>query len=281
MKNPNNTLQSASFKHMANPGDVIASLAAVRTYYESTGRQILYYQMVNAPGGYYAGAVHPTVDENGVQVTMNDRMFEMIKPLVEYQDCIESFNKFEGQNITVDLDVIRGKLNVNMPHGMLAAWPFYAFPDLARDLSKPWLQIPDLKSKKILKQVKGKVVLNFTERYRSNICHYYFLKTYAHALVFAGTEREHYLFMSKWNLNIPRLEINDFAELAYALKNCKFLLGNQSFQWNICEAAKIPRLLEVCPFADNCQPWVGENSNGYFYQEGLEYWFGKMFNDLK
>ena len=237
--------------------------------------------MVNVAGGYYAGAVHPTLDENGVQVTMNNLMFDMVKPLVEAQPSIERFEKFEGQNIDVDLDVIRGRTQVNMPHGMLAAWPFYAFPDLSRDLSQPWLTVPDLKKKSILKQVQGKVVVNFTERYRSQLVHYHFLKKYQNNLIFSGTDREHFLFMSKWGLNMPKLNIKNFLELAYALKNSIFLLGNQSMQWNICEAAKIPRLLEVCSYADNCQPWVGKDSEGYFYQEGLEYYFNEMFERLK
>lgn len=282
MNSGNNFVQKpATFKHMANIGDVIACLAAVKKYYEATNRKVVFCQMLNAPGGYYMGAVHPTVDENGVQVTMNQLMFDMIKPLVEYQPCIERFEKFEGQEAVVDLDVIRGKTQVNMPHGMLAAWPFYAFPDLAIDLSKPWLEISDLEDESILSQVRGKIVVNFTERYRSNIVHYYFLKKYSHSLIFSGTDREHHLFMSRWNLNIPKLQISNFLELAYALKNSRFLLSNQSMQWNLCEAAKLPRLLEVCAFADNCQPFVGKDSFGFFYQEGLEYYFNEMFERLK
>lgn len=267
-------------KHMANMGDIIASLAACKKYWEITGRKIMYCQHVNFPAQYYPGATHGTMDENGTMVTLNNKMYEMIKPLVESQPYIHSFVKYDGQEINIDFDVIRGKTDVNMPHGMLPAWIMYAWPDLWTDLSKPWLRLPELKEPpEIQKQVKGKVIINFTERYRSHSpIDYFFLRNYAPDLVFAGTEREHWLFTNKWNLPIPRLEVNNFLEYAYALQACRFLLSNQSFAWNICDAAKFPRVLEVCKWADNCQPGIGEDSVGYYYQTGAEYHFRSMYN---
>jgi hypothetical protein len=100
--------------------------------------------------------------------------------------------------------------------------------------------------KDILKLVKGKVIINFTERYRNTMIDYNFLKHYAPDLIFAGTEREHWLFCNQWGLgSVPRLVVKDFLELAYAIKNCRFLLGNQSMNWNLAEAMKTPRLLEI------------------------------------
>lgn len=279
-KNTNQSIKPASIKHLANVGDIIAALAACKTFYEITKRKIIFLQCVNVPGNYYPGAVHPTTDENGVQVTLNEEMFKMVQPLVESQDYIERFEKYVGQPVTVDLDVIRGKTDVNAPHGMLAAWPFYAYPDLARDLSKPWITLPE-KKMPVEKFVKGKIIVNFTERYRNNVISYHFLKSYAPDLIFSGTHREHLLFCNTWGINIPKLEIKNFLELSCALRSCRFLLGNQSWQWNLCEAAKFPRLLEVFKYADNCQPFMGENSYGYFYQEAAEYYFRLMYNNLK
>jgi len=268
------------FKHMANPGDIIASLAACKKYYEITKRKIVYQQMVNQPAAYYAGAIHGTVDESGVMVTLNNPMFDMIKPLVESQEYIKEFIKYDGQEVHINLDIIRGQTNVNMPHGMLPAWYIYAWPDLACDLSEAWLILPLLqKPLEIQKQVRGKVILNFTERYRDQTLDYNFLKNYSPDLVFAGTEREYWLFCNKWGLTIERLNPKNFLEMAYALSSCRFLMSNQSFLWNICEAAKLPRLLEVCKWADNCQPMVGKNSYGYFYQVGAEYYFRRMYNE--
>jgi len=203
-------------KHMANLGDIIAALAACKKYYDITKRKIMFCQLVDAPAAYYPGATHGTLDDSGNMVTLNKKMFEMIKPLVESQEYIHSFVKYEGQRIDLDFDVIRGKTDVNMPHGMLSAWIMYAYPDLWCDLSKPWVVLPELKEPlEIQKQIKDKVIINFTERYRSHApLDYFFLKPYAPDLVFAGTEKEYWMFCNKWQLTIPRLEINDFLELA-------------------------------------------------------------------
>jgi hypothetical protein len=267
-------------KHLANLGDIIASLASCKRYHEATGRRIQYAQVVNHEAAYYQGAIHPTIDETtGKNVCVNNTGFDMIKPLIEAQPYIHSFVKYEGQPIDLNFDVIRGQTDVNMPHGMLAAWIVYAFPDLATDLSKPWVTLPGECPEHISQQVKGKVIINFTERYRSHApLDYYFLRNYAPDLIFSGTEREAFLFCNKWGLQIPRIEVKDFLDLAYALKECRFMMGTQSFHWNISNAMGSPRVLEVCKWADNCQPFVGEDNVGHFYQVGIEYYFRTMYN---
>ncbi|HEY6437885.1 MAG TPA: hypothetical protein VIY47_14940 [Ignavibacteriaceae bacterium] len=268
-------------KHSVNPGDLIAAMGAVKKYYDVTKRKVIVAQSTNTLAAYYAGAVHPTLNELGQQICCNNQMWEMLKPLIESQEYIHAFEKYDGQKIDLNFDVIRGKTFVNLPHGALQSWIVYAFPDLSFDISKPWITLNGECPEKIKEQVSGKVILNFTERYRNNIIDYFFLKNYAPDLIFAGTEREHWLFCNQWQLNVPRLEIDDFLQLAYALKEARFLLSNQSFQWNLAEAIKIPRILEVCQFAQNCQPFVGEDSVGFFHQVGVEYYFRKFYNTTK
>lgn len=275
---PNNSMFT-KIKHLANLGDIVATFAACKRYYEVTKRKIIYCQCVDTLAAYYAGATHPTTDLSGNCVTLNDKMFVMIKPLVESQEWCHSFEKYSGQKIDLNFDVIRGQTNVNMPHGMLAAWLFYAFPDLATDLSEPYLTLPPIEDDEMLKQVKGKIIINFTERYRNNLIDYFFLQNYAPDLIFSGTEKEHFLFCNRWNLDMPRLEADNFLKVAYAIKNTRFLIGNQSFHWNISEAMKTPRILEVCSFADNCQPNIGKDSFGFYYQVGAEYYFRKLYNE--
>lgn len=273
-----NEEQFTSVKHLANIGDIIASLAACKKFYDTTGRRIRYMQCVDNPAQYYNGAVHPTVDRNGVNVSINEKGFEMLKPLVEAQEYIHSFVKFEGQKVDLDFDVIRGQTDVNMPHGMLAAWIFYAFPDLACDISTPWITLPAEPPYHIKQQVSGKILINFTERYRNHFLNYFFLKNYAPDLVFSGTEKEHWLFCNQWQLDIPLLKIADWFDIAYALRECRFLLANQSSHWNLSNSMGTPRLLEVCKWADNCQPFCGPDSYGYYYQMPAEYFFRTMYN---
>lgn|SRR3990167_1227411 len=277
MKKKEESLYLTSVKHMANPGDQIAVMPAMKKYFEATKKKIIFYQTVNAPAAYYPGAIHPTVNPDGVMVTTNDPMFKMMKPLIESQEYIYNYERYTGQHIDLDLDVIRSKTFVNLPHGAIQAWVVYAFPDLHFDLSKAWITLNGECPKHIKKQVKGKVILNFTERYRNQVVDYFFLKKYAPDLIFAGTEKEHFLFCNRWNLNIPYLTVKDFLELAYALKEARFLLSNQSLCWNLAEGLKTPRILEICQYAQNCQPMIGEHSYGFFHQVGVEYYFRVLY----
>ena len=84
-------------KHFANLGDAIAVMGAVKKYYDVTRRKVMFCQTVNQEASYYPGAVHPTVDERGINVCVNQRGFDMIKPLFEAQEYIHSFVPYSGQ----------------------------------------------------------------------------------------------------------------------------------------------------------------------------------------
>lgn len=267
-----------SVKHFPNPGDQIAVMPALKRYWELTGKKIRFLQMVDVPSAYYKGAVHPTTDSSGQMVSMNQEMFDMMKPLMESQEYIHSYEQYTGQKYDLDLDTIRGKVFVGMPNLMIQSWIMFAYPDLQIDLTNGWVFINDNCPKHILKQVKGKVILNFTERYRNHLIDYFFLKNYAPDLIFAGTDREHFLFCQKWQLNIPRLEIKNFLEYAYAIKNSRFLLGCQSFGWNLAQGMGHPRIVELCQFAPNVQPFIGKDSLGFFHQVGAEWSFRELYN---
>lgn len=264
--------------HCVNPGDLIGSMGALKKYHDITKRRLIVAQSITQLASYYQGAVHPTVNENGENVCCNLPMWQMLKPLIESQDYIHSFEIYQGQKIDLDFNVIRGKTFVNMPNGALQNWVTLAYPDLAFDLSKPWMELKGKCPDKIKKQVAGKVIVNFTERYRNPLTDYFFLKNYSPDLIFAGTEKEHFLFCSKWNLNIPHLKVDDFLELAYAIKESRFILANQSFNYNIAEAIKHPRILEICQYAQNCIHGIGEHSYGFFHQVDVEYHFKMLYN---
>lgn len=268
-----------SVKHFPNLGDQIAVMPALKKYWEVTGRKIKFLQCVDTPAAYYQGATHPTVSEDGVMVSVNKAMFDMMKPLFESQEYIHSYEVYQGQPVDLDFDVIRSKTFVNMPNLMIQSWIFHAYPDLACNLSKPWITLGGKCPEYVKKQVSGKVILNFTERYRNHMIDYFFLKNYAPDLVFAGTEREHWQFCQKFHLDIPRLDIKNFLDYAYAIKEARFLLGCQTFGWNLAQAMQTPRIVELCNFAPNVQPNVGEDSYGFFHQAEVEYFFRRLYNE--
>lgn len=266
-------------RHSVNSGDLVAAMGCVKKYNELTKRKAIIMQTVNYVAAYYQGAEHPIVDEQGRNVTVNDKIFEMLKPLIESQDYVHSFEKYSGQRIDIDFDVVRGKTFVNLPHGNIQGWLPLAFPDLTFDISKPWIKIDSEKCPPVIKgMVSGKILINFTARYRAKI-DYFFLQAYAPDLIFTGTGKEHWDFCNQWGLTIPRLEIDSFLDLAYAIKEARFFLGNQSMGWNLCQAMGTPRILEMCQFADNCFPGIGENSYGYFYQVGAEHYWRTLYKE--
>lgn len=278
---PMPTGECVQIRHSVNTGDLIASMGAIKKFYEITKRKAIIAQTINMQGQYYSGATHPVLDEEGRQVTFNSFMFDMAKPLIESQEYIERFEKYSGQRIDLDFDVIRSKTFVNLPHGPIQGWIPLAYPDLSFELNKPWIHLESNNCPAHIKgQVVNKVLLNFTARYRSKI-DYFFLQNYAPDLIFAGTEREHWEFCNQWQLTIPRLEVQNFLDLAYAIKEARFMVGNQSMCWGLAQAMQTKRILEMCSYADNCFPGIGEDSLGYFYQMPAEYFFRTMYNKTK
>jgi hypothetical protein len=267
--------------HAVNIGDLWACMGAIKRCYELLNRKVILLQSINRKAAYYHGAVHPTTDEAGELVSMNTKMWDMVKPLIEAQEYIEYADAYKGQKIDLDFDVIRSKTFVNLPNGAIQQWIPLAFVDLQFDLSKAWMSVKGKCPKHIYEQVKGKIILNFTERYRNGSIKYFFLQNYKDELIFSGTKKEHELFCRQWELDIPYLEVNDFLELAHAIKNARFILGVQSQLWNLAEALKTPRILEICQFAANCQIMVGEDSYGYLHQIGAEWSFQTLAKKYK
>lgn len=281
-------IRPSRVKHFANIGDIIASLAGLKGYYERTERQIIFCQQLNVRADYYVGATHPTKHE-GEMVMCNQKMYDMIRPLLMSQEYIKDVEVFTGQPINFDLDVIRKEVHVNMPHQAIQQWIFLAYPDLAADLSKAWIDIGEVDISDCvisyrslltdylqLPDLSDKVIINFTERYRNAHVNYFFLKKYKDILLFAGTENEHILFCDQWGLDIPRIIVKDFLQLAFILKKAKFLLSNQSFQWNLSMAMKTPHILELCDHAPNCQCFFYKKSLGFNKQGGVQWYFKEL-----
>lgn len=265
--------------HAVNPGDLIAAMGAIKKYYDITKRKVIVSQSVSTLAAYYQGAVHPTVDSEGRNVCCNVPMWEMLKPLIESQYYVHKFEQYNGERVDLDFNVVRGKTNVNLPNGSIQGWIPLAYPDLSFDISKEWIILDDKDCPEhIAKQVNGKIILNFTERYRNHMIDYFFLKNYAPDLVFAGTEKEYWLFCNRWQLTIPRLEVKDFLELAYAIKRARFIMANQSMCINIAYAMQTPRITEICNYAQNVIHMIGNECHGFLYQTGAEYYFRTLYN---
>lgn len=262
-----------AFLHSGNAGDILASLPAIREFYHITGIKPILYLRKGVEAFYYEGAVHPVKNDAGKSVMLNDSMIKMLLPLLKSQDWFEDVREWDNEEIGCDLDQIR-ETHVGMPAMSINRWYFYVYPDLACDLTKQWLQVPD--SDKDL--AKGKIIITRTERYINN-ADYSFLKPYEDDLIFSGTMREYNNFCMSFDLNIKKLTVNTFLDLAQAIKQSRFHISNQTMAFQISEGLKHPRILEACTFAPNVIVF-GENAYDFVAQVGLEYYFHKLYGDL-
>jgi hypothetical protein len=248
-------------------GDLISFMAGLKKMWEDTGRKTIVYQRIGMPGAGYDGSIHPFKNEFDEPICMSDYMFDNLKRLITSQPYIEDFCKYAGEVVDIDFDLIRQERYTNQPRGSLNRWFNYVFPQMASDLSQPYLNV---KAKK-----NDKIIINFTQRYRNHLINYFFLKEHQDRIVFAGLENERDLFCRTWDLDIPRLEVDDFYQLAAWIKGCKFFLGNQSFCFQLAEAMKVNRILELFPMMPNVIP-IGNGGYDFYHQGSLDYYFNKL-----
>jgi len=264
---------NSSFLSSGNSGDTLAALPSMKEFYRKTGIKPTLFLRKDVEAFYYEGAVHPVKTE-GKNVMLNQQMVDMLTPLLKSQPFLEDVKTWVDEEIGCDLDSIR-ETNVGMPGLSINRWYFYVFPDLACDLSKPWLTVPD--SDKDL--AKGKVIITRTERYRNESIDYSFLKPYEDNLIFSGTMREYNNFCMQFDLNIKKLTVDNFLTLAQAIKQSRFHITNQTMANQISTGLMHPSILEVCTYAPNCIP-IGEDRYDFLAQAGLEYYFHKLYGDL-
>lgn len=258
---------TTNFLHDGTIGDCWAAMPSMKEYYKKTGKKVVIYLTNGQAAFYYEGATHPTVSPDGkTMVMLNKKMIDMMIPLFKAQPYIADAKEHNGEHIVVNLNMIRETF-VNMPYHSLSKWYWYVFPDLACDLSKPYISVPETD----MNFAKGKMIVARTERYINHSINYHFLKKYQDKLIFAGTELEHIIFNARFSLNIPRLIVNDFLELAQAVKQSIGLLSNQTMIAQIAEGTKSPRIVELCKEAPNVD-FVGESAFEFYAQEALEYY---------
>jgi hypothetical protein len=270
-------MEITTFSHTGNIGDVYASVPAMRQYFKNTGKKIDLYLIKNVPAFYYEGAMHPTKHES-INVMLNSGMIKMMAPLLLEQEFINAVYELDYETeyesfkdkIKVHLEMFR-ETPVGMPNLSINRWYFYVFPDLTCDLSGIWLDVPHTEKDIAV----NKIIVTRTERYTNPEINYSFLKPYEDDIVFCGTMREYNIFCMTYDLNVRKLHINNFLELAQAINQCRFHITNQTQAFQLSEGLKVPRILEVCNYAPNCIP-IGENAYDFQNQLGLEYAFHKL-----
>lgn len=277
------------FKFSQLPGDLINFLPGIKHVCERDG----------AKAEIWLGLDIQWQDEQistrASKATLTDGSLRMIKPLLMAQDYIQDvfswqevdtdrykiwidfFKMTRTQNEKlewhhkhfsdiVDLDKIYMGF-ANIPYGNIHRWPWYFYPDMACDLSKPWLYIePD-------DSLSETIVVNRTARSRNDTINYRFLE--GKNIVFVGHVEERVKFCMENDITVYHLMTKDLLELATVIRSCKFFIGNQSLCFALAEAMKVPRILETCRELPNVIP-SGTKAYDFYYQSTLEYYFNEL-----
>lgn len=119
-------MEFLTLKHSMPCGDLLSVLPGLKKVWEDTGKKWIIYQRVDLQYGdmygAYPGAVYSIKNEAGVPVTMNKATFEALRPLLLYQEYIEEFREWSGEQVDYDFDLLR-QIDTTMPYGSINRWP--------------------------------------------------------------------------------------------------------------------------------------------------------------
>ncbi len=247
-----------SFKHSGNCGDIIYSLPTVWELAKKGKAEI--YLQIDQPTRY--NNYHPL--EN---VMLNQKMADMLKPLLMYQPLCKTCEVYSGNQIDYDLDIFR-KYILLPDRGNIARWYFYLFA-VYPSLSDPWLIAPKDPG------LKDCILVGRSHRYRNPNISYSFLQKYPN-VKFIGVEQE-FLDMKSSIPNLEYIPVNDFLEMATLVNSCRLFIGNQSFPFAIAEGLKTNRLLEVYYQSPNVMV-EGKGAYDFLFQPQFETMVEHLFS---
>jgi hypothetical protein len=244
--------RSAIFKHAGNAGDIVYALPAIRELAGKSGADLRL--ELGSP------LLNKTLTHPLGGVMLNQRMFEMLRPLLEAQSYIKSVRILTHEKVDYDLDLFRAA-PIPVDRMCISRWYFYLF-GISADLSSPWLKT-EADPASI-----GRIVVARSFRYRNLTLDYGLLDQFAPP-VFVGLEEEYRDFKRA----VPKAEwipVSDFLQLARLIAGARLFIGNQSFPFALAEALKVPRILEVDPAVPNVIP-TGGHAHDILFQDQLRH----------
>jgi hypothetical protein len=246
-----------NFLHSGHAADIINVLPVIKKL--SQEHECNLYININKPIKFYFK--HPAG-----QVFINNKIFEMLSPLLKRQKYFNKVEKFIDQDIDINFDLFR-----ELPINNLFDNVRYAsvITGILPDLSESFLEVDRHN------QLENKIIIQRTFRYRNNFINYEFLNNYKD-LFFVGTIDE---FKDLKNIvkNLEYYECKDFLDMAKTVKSSKFVLANSSITFPIAEGLGVPRLLEASPDFPAAQPH-GKNAFNFYFQTHFEKLFSYLNN---
>ncbi|MBE9583920.1 hypothetical protein IM792_05625 [Mucilaginibacter sp. JRF] len=244
-----------NFSHSGNAGDIIYALPTIKKIQEITGTRVNLYLKLDQPLELKPGYKHPLGN-----VMLNQKMVDMLLPLISKQPYITYCGVNTGQEIDIDLDFFR---NGPMPldKGNIARWCGY-ITGINPDLGSAWLTV------EANKEYNDTIIIARSERYQNITIDHSFLNDYKN-VVFVGVKSEYDAIKTKLS-GIEWVRVDDFLQLAEMIAGCKFFIGNQSFPFSVAEGLKVKRVLETSFEVINVIP-EGPNAFDFFFQQHFEH----------
>ena len=248
-----NTKKELSFLHSGHTGDIINVIPVIKAL--SKTHKCNLYIGVNKP-----------MDRIG-NVYVNEKIFNMLYPLLKSQTFFNKIEVFKKQNIDINFDIIR-ELPINLLFDNLR----YSFQiaGVQPDILEPYLDIKEHD------KMINNIVIQRSFKYRNQFINYNFLEKYDN-IFFIGTKDE-YDDLKKDVKNLQFYDCKDFLEMAMIIKSSRLIIGNQSLGICIAEALKSPRLLEACPNFPAHQVH-GKNAYDFYYQIHFEKFFKLLYKE--
>jgi len=255
--------EGLNVNHSGNAGDIIYALPTLKKLYELTGTKINLYLRLNQPLVLSATLSHPLGN-----VMLNQKMLDLLAPLLLKQEYINLAQPYNGQNIHIDLDYFRSGI-FPLDRGNIARWCGYV-TGVSADLYKKWITVVPNKT------YVQTIILARSGRYQNISLDFSFLKAYKN-LKFVGVPSE-FEEMKKQIPDLQWAEVNNFLELAEMIAGCKLFIGNQSFPFSIAEGLKVPRILELTTDIINVVP-EGPGGHDVIFQDHFEALVHDLAND--
>ena len=249
------TQKKLNFLHSGHAADIVNLLPVIKEL--SSDHECNLIININKPLKYYYK--HPAQG-----VFINEKIFSMLKPLLDNQDYLNSVQVFSNQPIDISLDMYR-----DMPINQLFDNITYASiaTGIQPNYSQPFLKVQDHS------ELTNKIILQRTFRYRNDFIKYNFLNDHKD-LFFVGTKDE-FLDLKKEINSLNFYDCKNFLDMASIIKSSKFVIANSSIAFPIAEGLNKPRLLESCPYFPAAQPH-GSNAYNFYFQPHFESLFNKL-----
>ena len=197
---------------------------------------------------------------------LNNKIYEMLYPLLKQQKYISTIDIFANQKIDINFNTIR-----DLPINLLFDNLRYGFhiAGVQFNLNKEFIYVDEHPI------IKDKIIILRSLRYQNNFINYNFLENYENPY-YVGTEEE-FNHLKKNLKNLEFYQCKDFLEMAMLIKSSKIFIGNSSLGIDIADGLKTPRLLESCPYFPARQVH-GEKGYDFYFQSHFEKYFDILYN---